>query len=431
MSQQTATSDAPRTPFFRPEALEQQKVRWLGEIKLAHPFSFWLIGALAISVAACILCFLFFASYTKRATVAGRLMPEAGQNTLVTSQGGRLAEVRVVEGAQVKAGDILFVLTLDREGERLSHEGAVAEKLNARKATLDTERSQQLSLANSEASRLRERRRSMEMERVQLDRELATALSRLAFAEQNATRFKKLAEQGFMSGMGAQGKEEEVLDLRARMQGSERTRTGLDREIAGIDAELATLPTRTAATLTTVAKQSAALEQEAAELGGRRTLVIRAPEAGVVTALSAQHGQWLAAGQTLATLLPAGSELIAEIYAPSRAVGFVQLGQRVLMRYAPFPYQKFGQQQGEVIEVSRTAIAQRDLPQGALPSNVGSSEGLYRVRVRLSAQTISTYGQQQALAAGTQLDADIELDRRRLVEWVFEPLLSLKGRVAS
>ena len=250
MSQQVANSDAPGTPFFRPEALEQQKARWLGEIKLAHPFSFWLIGALAISLAACILCFLFFASYTKRATVVGRLMPETGplswsadavfaapeeraaierlgQNTLIASQGGRLAEVKVVEGTQVKAGDVLFVLSLDREGERVSHEGAVAEKINARKVTLETERSQQLSLANSEATRLRERRRSMEAERVQLDRELATAASRLAFAEQNASRFKKLAEQGFMSGMGAQGKEEEVLDLRARMQGSERTRTGL------------------------------------------------------------------------------------------------------------------------------------------------------------------------------------------------------------
>ena len=81
--------------------------------------------------------------------------------------------------------------------------------------------------------------------------------------------------------------------------------------------------------------------------------------------------------------------------------------------------------------MSRTAIAQRDLPQGALPNNVVGSEGLYRVRVRLTAQTISAYGQPQTLAAGTQLEADIELDKRRLVEWVFEPLLSLKGRVAS
>ena len=417
------------TPFFRPEALEQQKTRWLGEIKLAHPFEFWLIGLFALGIALGVLSFLIFASYTKRATVMGRLMPDAGQTTLVASQSGRLAEIKVSEGAKVKSGDVLFVLSLDRDGERVSHEGAVAEKLNLRKMTLDVERTQQQSLASAEAMRLRERRRSLETECAQIERELATAQSRLAYGEQNAARFKTLATQGFVSGMGAQGKEEEVLDLRARTQALERTRTGVDREIAALDGELFALPTRTAATLTNVAKQSAALEQEAAELGGRRTLVIRAPEDGVVTALSAQHGQWLTAGQTLATLLPANSTLIAELYAPSRAVGFVQTGQRVQMRYAPFPYQKFGQQSGEVVEVSRTAIAPRDLPAGALLS--ASTEGLYRVRVKIDSQTILTYGQAQPLAPGTQLDADIELDQRRLVEWVFEPLLSLKGRVAG
>ena len=87
------------TPFFRPEALEQQKTRWLGEIKLAHPFEFWLIGVFALGIAAGVLSFLIFASYTKRATVVGRLMPDSGQTTLVAAQSGRLAEIKVTEGA--------------------------------------------------------------------------------------------------------------------------------------------------------------------------------------------------------------------------------------------------------------------------------------------------------------------------------------------
>ncbi len=429
MSEPRTSTIADSTPFFRPEALEQQKTRWLGEIKLAHPFSFWLIGMIALTIAGGILYFLIFATYTKRATVVGRLVPAAGQSALVSAQAGRITAVKVVEGGRVRAGDVLFVVSLERGGEGSSHETAVAEKLDLRKMALATERAQQLSLASSESSRLQERRRALESERSQLERELVTAQSRVNYAEQNATRFNTLAQQGFVSGMGAQSKEEEVLDLRGRVQAMERSRMGLDRDIAMLTSELSALPTRTAATLTTVAKQSAALEQESAELGGRRTLVIRAPEDGVVTALSAHTGQWLAAGHTLATLLPVDSALIAELFAPSRAVGFVQAGQRVQMRYAPFPYQKFGQQQGEVIEVSRTAIAPRDMPNGAVPAN--GNEGMYRVRVRLAAQTISAYGQPQQLAADTQLDADIELDKRRLVEWMFEPLLSLKGRVAG
>ena len=115
-----------------------------------------MIGVFALNIAAGVLSFLIFASYTKRATVVGRLMPDSGQTTLVAAQSGRLAEIKVTEGAKVKSGDVLFVLSLDRDGERVSHEGAVAEKLQLRKMTLDVERAQQQSLASAEATRLHE-----------------------------------------------------------------------------------------------------------------------------------------------------------------------------------------------------------------------------------------------------------------------------------
>ncbi|MBY0237030.1 MAG: secretion protein HlyD, partial [Burkholderiaceae bacterium] len=57
------------------------------------------------------------------------------------------------------------------------------------------------------------------------------------------------------------------------------------------------------------------------------------------------------------------------------------------------------------------------------------SEPLYRITVKLDRQTVSAYGQAQPLAAGMQLDADVMLERRRLIEWIFEPILSLAQRV--
>ena len=62
-------------------------------------------------------------------------------------------------------------------------------------------------------------------------------------------------------------------------------------------------------------------------------------------------------------------------------------------------------------------------------SQGASSEPLYRITVSLDRQTVAAYGQEQALAAGMQLDADVLLERRTLIEWIFEPLLSLKSRV--
>jgi membrane fusion protein len=58
----------------------------------------------------------------------------------------------------------------------------------------------------------------------------------------------------------------------------------------------------------------------------------------------------------------------------------------------------------------------------------GSREPLYRIKADLPEQTIPAYGRREPLQAGMQVEADIHLDRRRLIEWIFEPVLSLAGR---
>jgi membrane fusion protein len=151
-------------------------------------------------------------------------------------------------------------------------------------------------------------------------------------------------------------------------------------------------------------------------------VIVTAPQAGIVTAIAAERGQQVGP-QPLATLLPSGSPMEAHLFAPSRAIGFVERGQRVRVRFAAYPFQKFGQYDGEVVQVSRVALAPAELPpQLALP---GPPESLYRVTVRLAAPHVMAYGQAQPLAAGMQLEADVMQDRRRLIEWVFEPLIAL------
>jgi membrane fusion protein len=58
-----------------------------------------------------------------------------------------------------------------------------------------------------------------------------------------------------------------------------------------------------------------------------------------------------------------------------------------------------------------------------------SAEPLYRITVRLDRQDVPAYGAPQSLSPGMQLDADVVLDRRRLIEWIFEPVLGIAGRV--
>jgi membrane fusion protein len=169
-----------------------------------------------------------------------------------------------------------------------------------------------------------------------------------------------------------------------------------------------------------------------AENEARNTVVVTAPTDGIVTAVLAQQGDRVAAEALLVNVLPADTRLQAQLFAPSSAVGFLRPQQEVQLRYQAFPYQKFGHHAGQVLSVSRTPLLPAELAALPLAEGVkgrGPSEPMYRITVALGQQTVQAYGQAQPLAAGMQLEADVLLDRRRLIEWIFEPLLSVSGRV--
>ncbi|HMG06581.1 MAG TPA: secretion protein HlyD, partial [Chthoniobacterales bacterium] len=77
------------------------------------------------------------------------------------------------------------------------------------------------------------------------------------------------------------------------------------------------------------------------------------------------------------------------------------------------------QKAGRVLAVSRSATAASEL---TVLLGRTITEPLYRVLVALDQQTVNAYGRAEALKPGMTVDADILLDRRRLIEWVLEPL---------
>jgi membrane fusion protein len=118
------------------------------------------------------------------------------------------------------------------------------------------------------------------------------------------------------------------------------------------------------------------------------------------------------------------------MYVPSRAVGFIKPGMAALLRYQAFPYQKFGQHSARVREVTTTSVRPEELATSAatMPGAV-QSEPLYRIRLELDQQSVRAYGAPMPLRSGMLVDASVMLERRKLYEWVLEPLFSISGRL--
>jgi membrane fusion protein len=56
-------------------------------------------------------------------------------------------------------------------------------------------------------------------------------------------------------------------------------------------------------------------------------------------------------------------------------------------------------------------------------------EPMFRITVAMDEPQLRAFGATQPLVAGMRMQADVLLERRRLIEWLFEPLLGLSGRL--
>lgn len=413
--------------FYRAEALEHRQQSWLGGIQLVRPLSSAVLTTLVLVVLAAVGAYLVLGEYTRKARVAGYLVPDRGVIRLLARDAGTLVERRASEGGSVRAGDVLFVLSIDRASAAGDTEAAVKASLALRERSLRDATERQDQLLRAQRAALEQRAAHLKRELAQMRAEAALHEERIALALQHQRRLEGLRAENFISEAQVRAKSEALIGVRAQARALERQRVGHEREIAAVEAELRELPLRAEARQGEIEREFALLKQEAAQSDARARLVVRAPQDGVVTAVTVDAGQAVAEGAVLASLLPADAQLEAHLYAPSSAVGFVRPGQPVLLRYQAYPYQKFGHHAGRVVLVSRAPLVPGE--SSGLSAAFSRSEPLYRITVALDRQVVHAYGKEQPLAAGMQLDADVLLDRRRLVEWLLEPVLSVAGRV--
>lgn len=414
--------------LFRQAAYESA-TQALGEVLLDRPVR-WdvLVYGLVLCVAAA-LAFVLLCSYSKTSEVRGHLVPQDGVSRVLAPLGGTVAEVAVGEGDLVQAGQKLAIV----RSHRLSEDGKdvdqqVKSLLEVRRTGHGAEGGRARDLAQERTATLRERVDNLHRAVQQTQRQIVLQEARVALAEKTAATFLELRQQHFSSQVQVDQHKADLLEQQLRQEEIQHTKLSLDREFQLARSELREQELRAKSSESASLQSIAQIEQELAELRGRREAVLIAPRSGKVTAVMASTGQAINAGQPVMTLLPVNATLEAELYASTRAIGFVSEGMQVQLRYQAFPYQRFGFAQGTVREVARSAVRidEATTPFFGAPA-ASSGEPVYRIRVRLERQTLRTKDSEVVLHPGSLVDASIQLERRRVIEWILEPFLSLRS----
>ncbi len=412
--------------LFRDEAQRARERAWLGRIVVARPVSFALLTLAALGFVVVLGLFFLLTEYTRKARLTAVLAPEEGVVRVIAQQAGRVDRVDVREGEAVARGAPLVAISDPRAGASFDDAGAaIGRHVGEKHRALSLQREFMVVATSTEQAAFERRRAALAREMELLDAELEQHRRRAALAAQALVRADNLAGVGFLSASALDREKDAALDVAARLEAAKRSRLGFSRELAAVEFEAAAAHARARAQLAALDLQRAALEQERVERELQFRAAIVAPAPGIVASVLVERGQTVAAGTTLATLIPEGATLEAHLFAPSRSIGFVRPGQEVMLRYLAYPHQKFGSHVARIEAVSRNALAPAEL--GFAPGD-GGREPLYRIKARLASQAILAYGRPEPLQAGMQFEADVLLDRRRLIEWIFEPLWSLAGR---
>lgn len=408
--------------LFRREALDAKRQSWLGTVSLAQPFAPWFLAGASLASAFAILAFLYFGTYTQRSRVSGELVPDLGLATVVAPTNGVVDRLYPKEGDRVSSSDPLVVVTVPHA--TASGDDAVAGILagiDARIGSLREADGSQAELVKVQEAGYREQLKAARESLRQVRAELATRQKQVALAGEAVERFRALGQGQYVSESQIHQQEQALLEQTSTRQALAMQGSELEGQVAQIEQSLRELPSQRAVQRAANARDLALLRQERIQRRASSAVLVRSPVRGMVSSRLIETGQVVQAGQPLMSLLPAGSRLQAQLMVPSRAIGFVEPGDRVLLRYQAFPYQKFGQHEGVVVRISRNAVGQTAGAAGA----GAPRDTYYRVLVDIRRQSVSAYGREQALRSGMLLEADILGDHRRLYEWILEPLYSL------
>lgn len=386
------------------------------------------------------------------AVAEGKLVPQSYVKIVQPAEAGIVKEILVKEGETVKAGQALMRMdALITEADATALQAEWARKRMALRR-IDAELSGKPFRAEAKDSPelVREIEAQYRANRNALEAALAEERSRLIKARQDLSAaeqvkakleqvlphyreqdkaYEKLVRDGFAGQiMGSDKRRERIekeQELNTQLHVIESARAGMlqsKKKLAQIDSDYRrALHAERNETQNAVDK----LAQEVAKQTHRKDLLeLKAPQTGVVKDLATHTpGTVVQPGTVMLTLVPHDETLRAEVWVSNEDIGFVRPGQQVKLKFAAFPFQKYGMSEGVVEYVS--ADAADGATNNAAPATDRNGKPMplvYKALVTMKSMTLEMNGQHHRLGAGMQTNAEILLGKRTVAEYLLSPV---------
>ena len=416
-------TETPGVDLFRRQAIEAATQRYGAPVS-APGIRLGLATGFVLLLLVLAVIFLLTTSFPRKETVSGSLVPSAGLLTITSQRSGIVSKVYVEEGASVKRGDAIVLISVEsviNGGERTG-QALINMAEGQSRALLERRQAIEASFLSQEAG--------TQAHMQGLDRQLQTLRGNIhlyeeqaQLAEQTVRDLERLVAEQIVSRLQYRDAEARALTARQNLADAKARITELEQGRIALQYELGRLAAERDASRASLATERLTSQEKFINYKVGTEFELVAQQAGRITSLQAKAGSVVVAGKTLGVLLPAGSPLVAEAWVPSSAIAFIDMGTEVRLMYDAFPYQKFGVARAKVSKIARSPTVPEELP-----LDLQSKESRYRVLLTLDNQQMNAYGRPLALTPGMRFKADLILERRSALDWLLDPLLAAKTR---
>lgn len=410
--------------LFRREVIEARPRRLHGDVILQQSLPTRIATSIIVIVVAGAVLWVVMGRYARTEIAKGMLVPVGGYAKIFARRTGVITKLLVADGDQVKAGQKLVVVKIEEPNAN----GALESREELGSISNQTAlASQQILLSDQRAQREQERQLGLVdglrkqlstiKDQIELQTQVVTSMST------SFSQIGPVVEKGYISKIDYERRRQELLSAQEELSRLHQQAAATESDISKSEKEQsqATLAGKTDKASALSAFET--LRQQRTKIEAEESYSIEAPVSGRVTTVQVSLGSNVENNVPLMAIVPEGASLRADLFVPSRAIGFVKHGQEVRLLYDAFPYQRFGSYVAHVDAVSRLAIAGSET--GA-PFKI--EEPVYRVTAILDRQQINAYGEHVTLQPGMTLAANIILARQSFLDWILDPLRAVSNR---
>jgi membrane fusion protein, adhesin transport system len=377
----------------------------------------------------------------------GQIEPADRVKIINHPDGGRVAEVNVVEGQQVAAGAPLLSFDPEQVHARLAEltghwqmRSIETARLQAEVAGGDMVVEPELARARpdlvAEQQALLTSRREAHESRIQAlaegiqqrEKELQSVIAELdrlrashGLLKEQLDAIQGLAEKGLYPRLRVVAVERQLSDLAGDIQKGRARREAADAALAEAKSRYHVLEREQRSSVLAELAAARAERDQLSEAHRRqaatlRNLVVRAPVDGIVQDITVTSpGQSVGSNQPLMKLVPTGGGLVVEARVRNKDIGHVRVGQPVKVKVHAYDFLRYGTLSGQIEQIDADAVL--DPKSGALT---------YGIMVVTDGAELARNGIQVKVVPGMAVDLDLLVGERTILSYLTDRIFRLR-----